>query len=190
MSAKGKKAIRAAIRRRMLEESLEQEFEQALPARIARYLQVKPHEVIPCHHFSPPSAECSLLFRDGHFYGCIALVQAVTEALVRFLCQANSWRPGKTFEKNVEKLATRKFINSKLKKALLRIWEERDTYHHLTGEVERRRQKLEKLAREKVLLLGKVEREVFSYDVVDGKIKPKHPKYWPRKGQVFLRLEP
>ena len=153
MSAKGKRAIPPAMQRQLLEDSMRQEFDQTLPDRITRYLQVKPHEVIPYQHFSPASAECSLLFRDGHFYACIALIQAVAEALVRFLCPAHSWKPGKAFEKNVERLAVRGFISADLKEALMRIWEARDTYHHLNPDIELDRQKLEQLVLEKAGLL-------------------------------------
>ena len=54
------------------------------------------------------------------------------------------------------------------------------------------RKKLGKLAREKVLLLAEVERDVFHFDVRDGKLVLKNPKYWDVSGdavQVFLRFE-
>ena len=65
-------------------DSIKQEFEHTLQERVERYLQVKPHEIIANTPFAVPSAECRFLFRDGHFYACIALVQAVTEAIVQY----------------------------------------------------------------------------------------------------------
>jgi len=186
-----KKVMDEFIQQKLVEDSIKQEVEQTLPHRAARYLQVKPHEIVPYTHFSAASAECSLLFRDGHFYGCIALTQAVAEALVRFLCQSNSWDPDKEFEKNMKKLSKRNFISDKLKDSLLRIWNKRNDYHHLNLNVETERQALEELAREKARLLVEVESEIFRYKVIDGKIIPEHPKYWKASGnQVFLRLEP
>ena len=78
------------INEKQLEDDLRQEFEQTIKDRIRRYLSVKPHGIIPNAKFAVASSECSLLFRDGHFYGCIALSQAVAEALVKYICEKNS----------------------------------------------------------------------------------------------------
>lgn len=187
------KRIHELIQKKQVEDSMRQEFEGTLADRVTRYLQVKPHEIIPYHYFSAISAECSFLFRDGHFYGCIALTQAVAEALARFLCEVNFGRHDKVFEKNVEKLSVRNFISDKVKESLLKIWEKRNDYHHLNPNVETDRQTLEELAREKARLLVEVESEVFHFTVVDGRMILEHPKYWKASGnqvQVFLRLEP
>ena len=187
------KTIDEIFRKKRVEESIRQDFEHTLSDRVDRYLEVKPHGIVPDTHFSAVSAECSFLFRDGHFYGCIALTQAVAEALVRFMCKTNFGRQGKVFEKNVEKLSNRGFISNKVKEHLLEIWARRDDYHHLKPSVATDRQTLEELAREKTRLLVEVEGEVFRYTVVDGKINPENPKYWDIKGnqaQVFLRLGP
>ena len=108
------------------------------------YLKVKPHDVIPATHFSAVSAEISFLFRDGHFYGSIALSQALAEALVRFMCECNSFKPGKDFEKNVEKLLKRSFITTELKNAFSEIWKKRNDYHHLNRQIEKDRGSLKK----------------------------------------------
>ena len=187
------KTIHELIQKKQAEDSIREEFEGTLADRVDRYVQVKPHEIVPYTHFSTISAECSFLFRDGHYYGCIALTQAVAEALVRFLCKKNSFRPVKNFENNIEKLSVRNFISDKVKESLLKIWEKRNDYHHLNPNVETDRQTLEELAREKVRLLVEVEKEVFRFTSVDGKINPENPKYWDISGnqaQVFLRLEP
>jgi hypothetical protein len=68
-------------------DGMKQEFEQTLSSRVERYLKVKPHAIAPLTEFAPVSAECTLLFRDGHFYGSIALSQSVAEGIVNFLCQ-------------------------------------------------------------------------------------------------------
>jgi hypothetical protein len=175
-------------------ESLEQEYESTLSMRVERYLQVKPYEIIPNTPFAAPSSECSLLFRDGHFYACISLVQAVTEAIVRYICDINFNSHDKVFEQNIIKLNNRNFINDKLKDAFIKVWEKRDDYHHLNSVIESDRKSLEILAKDKICLLNAIEKEIFQFTFSnEGKITPKYPKYWnikDNKMEVFLRLEP
>jgi hypothetical protein len=182
------------FQRAQITDSIKQEFELTLPERVERFLQVEPHKIIPNAPFTVPSTECSLLFRDGHFYACIALVQAVAEAIVRYICDIDFGRHAKVFEKNVEKLCSRKFIDGRLQRALLKIWEKRDAYHHLNSNVKLDRDTLEELAREKTCLLVEIESEIFKFSFGnDGSIIPKYPKYWKIRGnqaEVFLRLEP
>ena len=167
---------------------IRQEFEQTLSDRVTRYLQVKRRGIVPYTHFSAPSSECILLFRDGYFYASIALTQAVAEALVRFMCDKNSWAPSNSFEKNVSKLFKGKSISCELKESFLKIWEKRNDYHHLNPKIEVDRQALEKLAKEKIRLLTEVENEVFRFKVENGKVVPEHPKYWRGSdNQVFFR---
>ena len=185
---------RKLFQRAQTTDSIKQEFQQTLSERVERYLQVKPHEIIPNAPFAAPSAECSLLFRDGHFYACIALVQAVAEATVRYVCDIDFGKHDKVFEKNVDKLHTRKFIDDKLQKSLLKIWGKRDDYHHLNSNVKSDRNTLEILAKDKACLLVEVESEIFNFSFSsDGSIIPKYPKYWKIRGnqaEVFLRLKP
>ena len=187
------KTKRELLQRALTTDSMKQEFEQTLPERVERYLQVKPHGIIPNAPFAVPSSECSLLFRDGHFYACIALVQAVAEAIVRYMGDIDFKNHDKVFEKNVEKLHARKFIDEKLRESLLKIWDRRDDYHHLNSNVKSDRQTLENLAREKACLLVEIESRIFEFSVANGSIIPKYPKYWKISGsqiEVFLRLEP
>jgi len=106
---------------KQLEHSLRQEFEQNLKSCIERYSSVKPHGIIPNTKFAVASSECSLLFRDGHFYGCIALSQAVAEALAKYLCEKNGWSPANSYEENVDKLHKRGFISDLLRDRLFQI---------------------------------------------------------------------
>jgi hypothetical protein len=185
--------IQELMQQKFTEDSIKQEFEQTLSSRVQRYLKVKPHGIVPYTQFAPASAECAFLFRDGHFYGCIALTQAVTEAIVRFLCQKNAWKPANNFGNNVAKLHTRKFISEEMKNRFLKIWENRDDYHHLNPNIETDREKLEEIAYEKVLLLKEIESEIFKFSVIDGKLVPEKKKYWELQQNgtipVFLKLE-
>ena len=185
--------VQETMQRVFAEDGIKQEFEQTLSSRVERYLKVKPHGIVPLTEFAPVSAECTLLFRDGHFYGCIALSQAVAEAIVKFVCQRNGWKPKKNFEENVARLEIRKFISKDMKYKFARIWEKRDDYHHLNQMIETDRKKLETLAYEKVLLLKEIEAEVFKFSIVDGKLLPGNRKYWVLQPDgtvpVFLKLE-
>lgn len=185
--------IQETVQRIFTEDGIKQEFEQTLSSRVKRYLKVKPLGIVPLTKFAPVSAECRLLFRDGHFYGCIALSQAVAEAIAKFLCQKNGWRPKKNFEDNVAKLQIRQFISNEMKDKFLKIWEKRDDYHHLNTTIETDREKLGALAYEKVLLLKEIESEVFKFSIVDEKLVPENRKYWVLQQNgtvpVFPKLE-
>lgn len=188
-----KKDIQGLIQKKQLESDLRGEFEMTLKDRVNRYLEVKPHEIIAHTHFAPVSTEVSLLFRDGNFYGCIALSQAVGEALVRFMCQRNDFKSAKTFEANLDKLHKRGFLSSTMKAQLTELWSGRDDYHHLNPSIEQNRRKLQDLAENKAHLLWEIEKEIFGYEINKGKLIPKYPKYWDKNQQnevqVFLRLE-
>jgi len=186
--------IRKAIRRRQLEDTLMGECISTISDRITRYLELNFIELTPNEYFASTSAECILLYRDGYFFACIALCQAVAEAIVRELCKKNSLRTSKNFETNINRLCKEKKISIDCKGALGTIWVERDDYHHLNPNVPTERTKLQAIAKRKIIALETVESEVFAFDWVDGAIKPKYPKYWPETHNgllnVFLRFEP
>lgn len=183
------KKVTKLLRNKLTEDTIKQEYEQTLSDRVKRYLEVKPHGVIPNTHFARASSECSKLYRDGHFYGCISLSQSVAEAIVKFLCKTNSWKPDNEFEVNIQKLLKRGFITPKLEKNLLKLWENRNDYHHLNNTVEGDYIKLRKLAKQKVVLLNKIEKEIFDFTIIKGVIVPKNSKYWTTGNQVYLRLD-
>lgn len=187
--------IRKAIRRKELEEALRQDFEASVSDRVDRYLRIHVPGIIPYKHFALPFEECEKLFRDGHYYGCIALTQAVAEAVVRHIWATNQRsRKRKKFKAMVGKLHRRELITRKVKKCLLKIWEGRNDYHHLNPtigpdtdhpdvheELARHQAKLQRLARVKTRLLNKVVAEAFHWSVDAGKLVPEKSKYWKRK---------
>jgi hypothetical protein len=185
--------IEETMQRIYAEDVINQEYEQTLQFRAQRYLKVKPHGIVPNTEFAPVSAECTLLFRDGHFYGSIALSQSVAEATIKFLCKKSGWKPKKNFEENVAKLQSRQFISNDMKEKFLRLWKNRDDYHHLNRTIETDREKLETLAYEKVTLLKEIESEIFKFSVIDGKLIPENKKYWVLQENgtipIFLKLE-
>ena len=82
------------VQRAALERSLREICLSEIGERVNRYLEAKKlfPIAIPNAHFSPISSECMLLYRDGYFFACIALSQAVAEAIIRFLCKKNGLR--------------------------------------------------------------------------------------------------
>jgi len=167
-------ALRLAMERSLREDCL-----STINKRVGRYLEVKRcfPSVIPYTHFSPVSGECVLLYRDGYFFACIALCQAVAEAIVRFLCERNGL-PTSSFCNDVGKLYKKRIVSSNCRAALGTVWEDRNDYHHLNPEVETDTKRLHDLAKEKIVSLGKVEEEVFKVDIVKGKIRPRKPNHW------------
>jgi len=185
--------MREKIEQIQIQHDLSQEYQHDIERRAKRYLLVRPHKIIPFTHFAAVSTEVSKLFRDGHFYGAIALTQAVSEALVRFMCERNSFRAAKDYEKNVAALLKRNLITEGLKDKLLDLWNNRHDYHHLKSSIEQDRQKLESLALDKIKLLNEIESKVFAFTFTKGAIVPQQTKYWPNidkdKMPVFLRCD-
>lgn len=181
------------VQQKLTENSLKQEFEQTLSLRVQRYLKVKPHGIIPYTQFAPVSVECTSLFRDGYYYGCITLAQSVAEGIARFICRKNHWKPGKNFEKNIERLSNRNIISRELRDKFLEIWKNRDDYHHLNPNIEVQRTKLEGISYRKVLFLEEIESEIFKFSVKNGRLIPENKKYWELQENetmpIFLKLE-
>lgn len=180
------------IEKAQIKNTLEQEFALMLDQRVERYFELRPHGIIPNSHFAPVSAECYLLYRDGHFYGAISLAQSVAEALIKFLCMVNGWKPRDVFEKNLEQLEKRKKVPETLIVLFKKIWENRNDYHHLNPQVEQDKQKLESLAKEKLSDLRDIEANLFAFSIKDGKLVPRYLKYWNQKQNIvsaFLRLD-
>ncbi len=179
--------------RRRIEESIKNEVLQTLSDRAARFLEVRGMFLVPSGPFAAPSVECVEQFRDGHYFGCIALTQAVMEAVIRYVWQINlkkKLNQEGNFEKNLEALHKKKFISDDWKIKLSEMWADRHSFHHLRPSVESDQQKLETKARSTLKLLNELEQEFFGYSMREGMLVPDHPDYWPIKNGeslVFLR---
>src|SRR5882724_3203507 len=147
-----------------MEEAIKNEVLRTLAERTSRFLQVHSMQLMPDGPFAAPSAECVEQFRDGHYYGCIALAQAVTEMMIRHMCQVKL-RKRKTQEadlkKNVEALHKQGRITDDWKTTLDHVWANRHAFHSLLPSVEMDRQKLEDAARNHLRLLKDLEKEFF-----------------------------
>lgn len=186
--------ISKAIQRQQLADSLEQDFIGMLNERISRYQELDFVKITPNAHFASVSAECILLYRDGYFLACIALCQAVAEAIVRLMCESSKFTSiSNDYEENVEKLHNRK-VKPDCNQLFKEIWVGRHDYHHLNPGIPTERSKLQEIARSKIATLHKIESTVFEFAIKDGAILPKYPKYWGinKNGLInaFLRFEP
>lgn len=77
------------IKRKQLEDELKQSFNTTLDERVSRYQELDFIKITPNAHFASVSTECILLYRDGYFLACIALCQAIAEAIVRLVCKSS-----------------------------------------------------------------------------------------------------
>lgn len=179
------------LTKKITEESIRAEFEATYEHRVERYLEVKPHGIIPNTHFARASSECFRLYRDGHYYGCISLVQSVAEALTVFLAKKNGINSDHEYEKLIAILKSKQVITDEQATNFKIIWKKRNDYHHLNDDVSTELAELQSLAKEKIEKLKEIESEVFSFSIKQaGVITPDKPQYWRQTGsQVFLRLD-
>jgi len=77
-------ALNNLVQQKLMEKSIKQEIEQTLSLRAQRYLKVKPHGIVPNTQFAPVSAECNLLFRDGHIMGASLSLNLLLRPLFDF----------------------------------------------------------------------------------------------------------
>jgi len=160
-SAKKTKPTEADERRR-IEESIKSEVLRTLTERADRFLQVKRTSLVPDGPFAAPSMQCAEQFRDGHYFGCIALTQAILEAVIRHVWQVKlKKKPNQegSFDKNLAALHKKKFISDEWKAKLDQMWSERHSFHHLRPSVESDQRKLEETARNTLLMLNDLEQE-------------------------------
>jgi hypothetical protein len=114
--------------------------------------------------FAAPSAECAKQFRDGSYFGCIALTQSLLEAIIRHVWQIKLTKkpnPGASFDKNLEALHKKKIITDDWKNKLYQIWADRHSFYYLRPSVECDRRKLEEKARDWLKSLDDLEREFY-----------------------------
>ncbi len=151
--------------RRRIEVSIKNEVLDTLSERVERFLQVRGTIVSSDGPFAASSIECAEQFRDGHFYGCIALTQAVLEAMVQHVWQVKlKKKPTQEgrFEKNLEALHKKRLISDEWKAKLDHVWATRHSMYELRPSVEEDQRKLEERARDTLTLLSELKREFFA----------------------------
>jgi hypothetical protein len=189
-----KEEVLKAIKRRQLEEDMQAEFSATIHERISRYQELDFIKLTPNTHFAFVSVECINLYRDGYFLACIALCQAVAEAIVRLMCERSKFNSiSQDYEVNIENLRKRS-IEPDCNALFKEIWQDRNSYHHLNPTVPNERNKLRDIAKAKIIALHKIESKVFEFNFTnDGAISPTYPKYWDFNEDgmlnVYLRFE-
>ncbi len=147
-----------------MEESIKREVLQTLPDRASRFVQVRKPSYVPEGPFAAPSVECAELFRNGHYFGCIALTQLVLGALIQHVWQREfKKKPNEegSFCKNVEALHKKKLISDDWKTQLDQLPADRQSFHQLHPSVKSEQQKLEDTARNTLRLLNGLEGKFF-----------------------------
>lgn len=178
-------------KRRYVEDSFRQEFDEILPRMVNRSIRLPIQTLGPAQYFARPTLECRKMFVHEHFFGCISLAQAVAEGIARFLLEKN---PSIVLEVTDNHEAVINVLQHNSSSAVIsplafaafkrireprKNKEDRNTFHHLLDDIELNPKKLEVRAEQCLLALHEIESEVFGYSVVDGRIVPKCPQYWP-----------
>ncbi len=191
--------------RELIEVDLRHGFDLTLEDKLARALRIPLQQIAPGHYFADPTKECYEMFVEGHFYGCITLVQAVAEAIVRFLVMKNPQVTVSDIEdygvcvNALQRDRSNPIISPAAFAAFGKIRgprkgkEDRNAYHHLKEEIELDKAKLEDRAEQCVQALCQIEDEIFGYTLKEGQLVMKNPQYWPPQDAeggipVMLRL--
>ena len=182
-----------AIERKRLEETMQGYFLATLNERISRYQELDFIKLTPNTHFAFVSVECINLYRDGYFLACIALCQAVAEAIVRLMCERSKFNSiSQDYEVNIENLHKRK-IRPDCNDLFKEIWKDRNNYHHLNPTIPTEKSKLQDIAKSKIIVFHKIEAKVFEFNIINGAVSPMYTKYWDfnENGMLngYLRIE-
>lgn len=171
---------------------LRADLEADIEARIDRCFEADPMSIIPNHHFSAPSAECIGMYRDGYFYGCVTLSQAVAEGIVKFAAERNG--VVRLDGENDEGLARRMNRNGLLSDDFITAFGRirrsfRNDFHHMNRKIEEH--PVAALAKRNIEDLVNMERELFEWAVGEnGTMVPRHSQYWDQLNgdvSVFVR---
>jgi hypothetical protein len=161
-----------------LKEAIKEELVRTLSVKTAGLPKVQ--AIISERPFASPSAECIQQFRLGNYFGSIALAHAVLEAVIRHVWRIKlkkKLNQNGEFIKNVKALQKKKLISDDVKTGLDQIWAERSSFLHLNPEIEMDIQRLKSLARNTLILLNNLEREIFGFAVQDRIVAQPHPEH-------------
>ena len=174
-------------------------LEQTIEIRVERYLEVEHQGVIPNHHFAAASSECINLYRDGYLLSAVMVSQSVTEGIWKFVLERNQIQPkkltagvGKKMKRPAVAavLVKQKIISTECAEAFVRIWLSfRNDVHHMNPRVST--VPFRELARQNMVDLAAIEREIFSFTFSNGNLVPVQPRYWDLQADgttsAFLR---
>jgi hypothetical protein len=159
-------------------DELRAQLEATLDARLSRFREVSGLYVRPNTHFNRVAAECMHLYRDGYFFACISLCQAIAEALSRFLAKGSPGKIRGQHEHRVRRLGQAGRISPAAVEGFRRLQLNRDDYHHFNPEVPEAIEALQREARATYEALAAIFAEVFACSFDDGRLVPTFPEYW------------
>jgi hypothetical protein len=161
-----------------IEASIRHDVQPTLAERAARVRQVRGMVRVPDGPFAAPAAECAAQFRDGCYFSCIALTQAVLEAAVRHMWQVTHTKKphqGGSFAHNLDALHKRQIISDAWKTKLAQVWADRHTFLSLRPSEESDRQQLADTAHYTLQLLNELAQAFFGFVMRDGIVVPNRP---------------
>jgi len=129
-----------------------------------KVIPVVPAINVPDYPFAAPSVECAKQFQSGHYFGCIALTQALIEAEIRYIGQIKlNKKPNQkgSFEKDLDALHKKNVISDEHKAQLDAMRTEWRSLAYLQPATADNLQKLEEMAHQALLLLKELEQEFF-----------------------------
>lgn len=174
----------------LVKQSLQSELESTIDQRVERYLEIDHQGIIGAHHFAKASSECINLYRDGYFISAVMVSQAVNEGIIKFIAEKNGIKH-ENFTCSIDEFVNKKIISKECAEATNKIWKSfRNDVHHMNPKVDSI--PFQELAKNNLLNLAVIEKEIFGVDVKDGKLAPHQPQYWNIGDDglvpVFLRL--
>lgn len=186
------------IKRLRVRESIQSQDRSTLEGKIDRYLEIEHQQIIGGQHFAAASSECLHLYRDGYFIGTVMMSHSINEGIIKFVAERNSIEKAnadgktKTIEALINEMMEKNIISHACGEASLKIWKSfRNDIHHMNPAIAKIDFKL--LAKQNVISLTKIEKEIFDVQYKNGAIVPSQPKYWDIKDDgtaaVFLRFE-
>lgn len=170
---------------------LKSRFETTFEERVQRALEVRQQSIVPHHHFTWASTECIYLYRDGYFMATAMATQALNEGLIRFITERNGIPPNQEPGVLVDLFASKNIISTACADAMRRILRSfRNDFHHLNPSISK--VPVQAIAKRNIEDIASIEKEIFEHSYQDGKINPRHEKYWDvtPQGTMLVNLRP
>lgn len=186
------------MRRILIKENIESQCKGSIEDKISRYLEIEHQGIIGGHYFAKVSSECIYLYRDGYFIAAVMMSHAINEGIIKFIAERNNIErqkkdgDTKTIKKLIDEFKAKNIISENCADASTKIWKSfRADIHHMNPKV--KEIPFQKLARQNLICLSTIEKEIFGHHYSNGAMILHQPKYWDFNEDgttsAFLRLE-
>ena len=156
--------------------NLRRQFDSTVEQRVERLKALDYKRIIGGHFFAAASTECLELYRDGYMIGTIMCAQALIQAILRFAADSNGLPSKLRTEEQIQKLEEASVISSISAQCSKEAWTHRNDFHHLNPGVASI--DLGPKAAVCVQAVTSLESDIFDFETIQGKIKPKYTIYW------------